>query len=135
MNKKSFLKFFVVLTIIAAVLFFIYMLLVNEAIMPPAIYDLEIFLVQYAITLLIYLLLIQTLSSNAEYFVQAAILSIVVKLILYIAFIFVIIYLSPDSAHMNVVLFLSIYLIFTALAVGMLYPVINQHHKERHKQH
>lgn len=125
MKEKHFLKFFTILTCTALFLFLIYRLLVELYNVQEASYDIEIFVTHYVVTLLIFFLLIKALSFEPHYFIQAAILSIVVKLVIYGAFILVIIYMSPDEAPPNVVLFCSIYLVVTALELTMLYPVIN----------
>lgn len=129
------LKFFVVLSLVTGVLIVIYVLLTRLEAVPAASYALGAFATQYIVTLLIYFVLLKGLTLQPQYFVQIAILAIVVKLIIYGAFNFVVIYLSPAFAIPNVILFFSIYLIFTPLAVAMLYPVINKHQREKRKPH
>lgn len=133
--NSPFLKFFVVLSLVTGLLILIYALLIRIEVMPAASYALGVFATQYSVTLLIYFVLLKALSLQPQYFVQIAILSIVVKLIIYGAFNFVVIYLSPAFAIPNVILFFLIYLIFTPLAVAMLYPVINKHQREKRKPH
>lgn len=126
MKEKQFLRFFITLTCTILFIFLVYRLLVEYYDVPEALYDIEIFVTHYVVTLLIFFLLLKALSFEPHFFIQAAILSIVVKLVIYGAFILVIIYMSPDEAPPNVVLFCSIYLVVTVLELTMLYPVINK---------
>lgn len=124
--KNNFLfKFFLVLSGTTAFLVGAYVLLVSISKIPQLQYEVEIFAIQYVVSLLVFFLIHKALKFEPQYFVQIVILSMVVKLLLYGAFNFVIIYLSPDIALGHVLLFFIIYLVFTVLELVMLYPHIN----------
>lgn len=70
--------------------------------------------------------MLKGLTLDPQYFVQIIILSIVVKLILFGAFNFIMIYYSPDTAMANVVSFFIIYIATTILELGMFVPLVNK---------
>lgn len=133
--NKGFLSFFWILSVATLILAGIYGTLAFFEVVPRAVYDAEIFITQYVVTLLVFFLMQKAISFEPQYFVQITILSIVVKLIVYGAFNFIIIYLAPKAANANVVLFFSVYLIFTAMEIGMLYRNITFKQKRRADLH
>lgn len=64
--------------------------------------------------------------SLAPYFTQAYLLSIVLKMLGYGAFILVIIFKDRSGAFGNALVFIISYLLFTALEVGFLFARINR---------
>ena len=73
--------------------------------------------------------MLKGLTLDPHYFVQIIILSIVVKLILFGAFNFIMIYFSPETAMANVLVFFAIYLTTTTLELVMFVPLINKKQK------
>ena len=59
-------------------------------------------------------------------FTQAYLVSMVLKMLTYLAFILVIIFSDKAGAAANAVLFLVAYLLFTALEVGFLFTAVNR---------
>lgn len=126
--KKRFFEFALWLTVVTLLLLVVYQgvyILWPEA--PPATYILYIFLIPYLLNLAVYLVILKGMTFEPQYFVQIIILSIVVKLLLFGAFNFVMIYFSPGNAVPNVVAFFVIYLTSTMLEIGMLVPLIGKH--------
>lgn len=63
---------------------------------------------------------------KATYFVQLYLLSMVAKLIAYLVYNTIIVLEEPGNAVANVVYFLIVYLVFTALEIGFLYRKISR---------
>jgi len=128
--KKKFFEFTLWLTVLTLFLLVVYqMVYIIWPALPVASFILYIFLVPYVLNLLVYVLILKSMTLEPQYFVQIIILSIVVKLVLYGAFCFVIIYFNPEEAMANVVSFFVIYLFSTALEVSMLVPLIKGNQK------
>ena len=128
--KKQFFEFALWLTVSALFLLAIYQVVyIVWPETPVANYVAYIFLVPYLLNLLIYFLMLKGLTLDPHYFVQIIILSIVVKLILFGAFNFIMIYFSPETAMANVLVFFAIYLTTTTLELVMFVPLINKKQK------
>ncbi|MEP2773820.1 MAG: hypothetical protein ABJH05_16830 [Fulvivirga sp.] len=125
--KKRFFEFALWLTIVALFLLAVYQVVyIIWPNTPVANYVAYIFLVPYLLNLLIYFLMLKGLTLDPHYFVQIIILSIVVKLILFGAFNFIMIYYSPETAMANVITFFAIYLATTILELGMFVPLVSK---------
>lgn len=125
--KKRFFEFALWLTVVALFLLAVYQIVhIIWPSVPAANYIAYIFLVPYMLNLLIYFFMLKGLTLDPQYFVQIIILSIVVKLILFGAFNFIMIYYSPDTAMPNVVSFFIIYIATTILELGMFVPLVNK---------
>jgi uncharacterized membrane protein YdfJ with MMPL/SSD domain len=75
-------------------------------------------------TIVIFYFLIKHTRSRS--FTQAYLVSMVLKMLAYAAFILVIIFSDKAGAGANAVLFLVAYLLFTGLEVGFLFPAVNR---------
>ncbi len=75
-------------------------------------------------TLVIFYFLIKRSRSPA--FTQAYLLSVVLKMIGYGAFILVIIFRDREGAVANALLFMVVYVLFTAFEVGFLFKKVNR---------
>jgi len=129
--KKQFFAFALWLTVLTLFLLVTYQVAyIIWPGLPAANYVLYIFLVPYILNLLIYFLMLKGMTLDPNHFVQIIILSIVVKLVLFGAFNFAMIYFSPESAVPNVVTFFSIYLSCTVLELAMIVPLIGKNNKQ-----
>lgn len=125
--KKKFFEFALWLTIVVLFLLAAYQLTyIFWPDLPVAKYVLYVFLVPYLLNLLVYFLMLKGMTLEPHYFVQIIILSIVVKLILFGAFNFFMIYQSPDRAIPSVIVFFVVYLCSTILEIALLVPLINK---------
>ncbi len=125
--KKRFFEFALWLTIVALFLLAVYQVVyIIWPNTPVANYVAYIFLVPYLLNLLIYFFMLKGLNLDPQYFVQIIILSIVVKLILFGAFNFAMIYYSPETAMANVITFFAVYLASTVLELGMFVPLMGK---------
>jgi len=75
-------------------------------------------------TIVIFYFLIKHAQSPS--FTQAYLVSMVLKMLTYAAFMLVIIFSDKAGAVANAVLFLVAYLLFTALEVGFLFTAVNR---------
>lgn len=80
----------------------------------------------FVTTLGIYGYLIRTKQNKPEQFVQSYLATLVAKLLMYGAYLLIIIRTNKEDATVNAGLFLVTYLIFTALEVGFLYRRVNR---------
>lgn len=93
--------------------------------LPEASYDYFIFLLIYLVTLLSYFAVSKIGKYDKSYLMAAIMGSIVLRLIIFTAVNFLIIYLNRDEAIANVVLFFVLYLIFTAIETIALFKKVN----------
>jgi hypothetical protein len=75
-------------------------------------------------TVVLYALLVKR--SRSTGFTPAYLFSMVTKLVLYAAFVMLIVYTDRPGAGANAALFLIGYLVFTALEVGFLFQAVNR---------
>jgi len=130
-HKKLFLEFGVWLSVVFLFLLIVYqMIYIFWPHTPSPDYITYIFLVPYILNLVVYFMLLKSMDLEPQYFVQIIILSIVVKIIIYGAFNFIMIYNSPDHSMANVISFFVIYLFSTGLEIGMLIPLIGRSKKQ-----
>jgi hypothetical protein len=80
----------------------------------------EIILFMFLITLIIGYKLVQMRRRQAETFVQFYLLSITVKMVAGLTFVFFIVWKNPESARGSAALFILSYLLFTLAEVGFL---------------
>lgn len=90
---------------------------------PTALFQIVFFLVVSTAGLFIYLL--KTRRERPDFFVQFYLLTMTVKLIAYAGFMIFIIMKDREGARLNVITFLFIYLLFTALEIAFLYRRVN----------
>lgn len=89
--------------------------------LPTFLYETTWLVALFTIILFIYLFR----SDKGSYFVQLYLLSMVIKLIAYLAYNLIIILKDRDGASTNVVYFLLVYFVFTAVEIGFLYRKIS----------
>ena len=75
----------------------------------------------FIVAVLSYLALIFLGNKNPENFIKIVLGSMVVKLIIYIVLVAIIILLDKENANANAVLFLTLYLVYTMLEVGVIF--------------
>jgi hypothetical protein len=90
---------------------------------PSALFQIVIFLTISTGGLFIYLL--QTKRERPGYFVQFYLLTMAVKLTAYAGFMIFVIMRDREGARLNVITFLIVYLLFTALEIAFLYRKVN----------
>jgi len=92
--------------------------------MPPTfLYQTLIFLLLTTVGL--YRFLLKTKLERPDYFVQLYLLSLVLKLIASAAYLFVVVGQVAEPV-VDVVFFMAVYFVFTALEIAFLYPKVNQ---------
>jgi uncharacterized phage infection (PIP) family protein YhgE len=74
----------------------------------------------------LYFFLVKTKRDRPDFFVPLFLATLVIKLLAMGAFLFVMVLDDPAGAIPNAVSFLVLYLIFTALEIGFLYPQITR---------
>lgn len=125
MDKRVFIRFLIVLTTSAVLLLLSFELL--KTIWP----DLRNITYAYQSVLMLYLVILGTfvlsmLVVTPQLFVQIVIGGTAVKLLLFAAYTFVILYLDAAHARENVVFLLTTYVLFTILEVTSLFRYINR---------
>jgi hypothetical protein len=91
---------------------------------PPHFYQTLIFL--FISTAGLYRFLLRTKQKQPDFFVQFYLATMVIKLIAYGAFMFVIATNQKAKAVDDVVFFMVVYFVFTALEIGFLFRHVNQ---------
>jgi hypothetical protein len=89
---------------------------------PDFLYHTLIFL--FLATAGLYRFLLKTKQERPDYFVQLYLLTLVVKILGSAAYLFVMVYGHPDPAR-DVVFFMAVYFVFTALEITFLYQKVN----------
>jgi len=89
---------------------------------PEFLYQTLIFL--FLATAGLYRFLIRTKQERPDYFVQLYLLTLVVKILSSSAYLFVIVIRQPDPA-LDVIFFMGVYFVFTALEITFLYKSVN----------
>ena len=90
---------------------------------PEFLYQTLVFL--FLATAGLYRFLLKTKLERPDYFVQLYLLTLVVKIIASATYLFVMVIGQPDPAR-DVVFFMAVYFVFTALEIGFLYKRVNQ---------
>ncbi|MEO1054030.1 MAG: hypothetical protein AAFX87_25555 [Bacteroidota bacterium] len=116
--KKSLSSFVVKLTVITVILVLLVLGLteLGGAFLLPS-QTAPVFIFLFLITIGAHALLLFALGKDPQNFVTLIILSLVLKLVLYGIFNFFIIYLDPQIAVPNIILFFSIYVIYIVFEV------------------
>lgn len=125
MKQSSNLVFFIYCTVAIAICFGIYFAVLQFFEISGASYDYSIFALVYIGTVLSYIITTKLNEIDASYFMIAVMASIVLRLLLYTGANFVMIYVDSENAISNVILFFSLYLIFTALETIELFKRLN----------
>jgi len=73
----------------------------------------------------IYAGMILLLEKMKEFFIQAIFVSVVVKLLLSLIYLFVLAYLEPEMAKVNLLSFMGAYVIFLILDIGGIFTRIS----------
>jgi hypothetical protein len=74
----------------------------------------------------LYRFLLRTKQQRPDFFVQFYLATMVVKLIAYGAYMFVVVTSQTEKAAADVVFFMVVYFIFTAIEIGFLYRHVNR---------
>jgi len=74
----------------------------------------------------LYRFLLRTKQQRPDFFVQFYLATMVVKLIAYGAYLFVIVTSQTEKAVYDIVFFMAVYFIFTAIEIGFLYRHVNR---------
>lgn len=90
---------------------------------PEFLYQTLIFL--FLATAGLYRFLLKTKQERPDYFVQLYLLTLVVKIIASAAYLFVMVIGQPEPAR-DVVFFMAVYFVFTALEISFLYRRVNE---------
>jgi len=93
-------------------------------ILPTFFYQTLIFL--FITTGGLYRFLLKTKRERPDYFIQLYLLTMVVKLIAYSAYLFIVVRSQPQDMARNIVFFMAVYFVFTAIEIGFLYRQINR---------
>lgn len=91
---------------------------------PSRLYLTTFFL--YFATLALYYFLDHTKQHRPDNFVQAYLLTLVLKLLVFGAYVFGIVLMDEKAAMVNAGFFMATYVIFTALEVGFLFHKVNR---------
>lgn len=90
---------------------------------PSASYRILLFL--FLTTAGIFYYLLKTREERPYYFIHIYLLSLSIKLVAYLAFLWVTVAGNRSEALPNVVLFLGVYVLFTAIEIAFLYHRVN----------
>lgn len=93
-------------------------------ILPTFFYQTLIFL--FITTGGLYRFLMKTKQDRPDYFVQLYLLTMALKLIGYGAYLFIVVRSQPQDVAGNIVFFMGVYFVFTAIEIGFLYQQINR---------
>lgn len=80
----------------------------------------------FIISIISFFLLTIIGGNNSDNFIRLVLASMVLKLLIYIIFITIVIYLDKEKANPNVVLFLSLYLSFSIFEVGIIFKKMSK---------
>ena len=73
----------------------------------------------------IFALLIKFTNDHPKNFIRVVLGSIVAKMLIYIVFVAIVIYIDQSNANSNVLLFLTLYLSTTITEIGILYKLLS----------
>ena len=125
MKQSSSLVFVIYCSIVLIICFGGYFTALHLFEINPASYDYSIFAVVYAGTAVSYIITAKISDIDPSYFMIAVMVSIVLRLLLYTTANFVMIYFDSENATPNVILFFSLYVLFTALETMELFKRLN----------
>lgn len=91
---------------------------------PTFFYHTLIFL--FVSTVGLYRFLLRTKQQRPDFFVQFYLATLAIKLIAYGVYVFLIVRNHPEQAMQNIVVFMIIYFLFTAIEIGFLYRQVNR---------
>jgi hypothetical protein len=91
---------------------------------PAFFYHTLVFL--FVSTVGLYRFLLRTKQQRPDFFVQFYLATLAIKLIAYGVYIFLIVRSRPEQAMQNVVVFMIVYFLFTAIEIGFLYRQVNR---------
>lgn len=123
--KNISLRFLKQLSIITVVLILILVGVTELMNVQMPTFTVSIFIVLYVVTFLVFLLQIKVMLSSPDYSMHVIIGSLIIRLIAFVLFNFIIIYTDRLNAVPNIVLFFSIYIVYTAVEMIALFRQIN----------
>ena len=92
----------------------------------PPVYFYRTLIFLFVTTAGLYRFLLRTKQQRPDFFVQFYLATMVIKLIAYGAFMFVLVRTLSEKAMPDVLFFMIVYFIFTALEIGFLYRHVNR---------
>ncbi len=116
------IKFLITLTLVAGIILTIG--LWGIEILPGYFYRTLIFL--FVSTAGLYRFLLRTKQQRPDFFVQFYLATLGIKLIAYGTYAFLMVRDQPDQASANIVFFMVVYFLFTAIEIGFLYRHVNR---------
>jgi hypothetical protein len=117
-------KFILLLIGLTVILCAVYAGLISYFPLQRATYDVLIIPILFVITLLGYVFIVKAKSWDQAYFMPIILASIVVRLLIFAAINFIMIYSAPSDAVPNVILFFSIYFMYTLIETMSLFKLI-----------
>jgi hypothetical protein len=93
-------------------------------VLPGYFYKTLIFL--FICTVGLYRFLLKTKQQRPDFFVHFYLATLAVKLVAFGAYVFFMVRKQPEQAHQNIIFFMLVYVIFTALEIGFLYRHVNR---------
>ena len=118
LGKLIFLTLFLLLMVVALVNLFPSMIVPSKMI--------SIFIVVFAVTAGVHYVLLRASRGEGLQFANFIILSVVIKLILYAIFTFLLIVSDRQGAMPNVILFFSLYIVFTVFEITNMYHQVKR---------
>lgn len=115
-------KFLITLTLVAGL--FLAVGFWGIEVVPGYFYRTIIFL--FVCTVGLYRFLLKTKQERPDYFVQLYLLTLAIKLMAYGVYVFIVIRSQPGQVVPNIVFFLVVYFIFTAIEITFLYRQVNR---------
>ncbi len=119
--KKSILYYGMLLVIVAVIIKVGYAVL--ELAEPTFFWTITIFM--FVVSMIVFTILVVFGDKNPEHFVKLVLSSMVAKIITFIIFVGLVIYLDRENASSNIVLFLSLYVCYTVSEVALLLKKIS----------
>lgn len=116
------IKFLITLTLVAGLILAVGFWGIEAV--PGDFYRTIIFL--FVCTVGLYRFLLKTKQQRPDYFVQLYLLTLAIKLMAYGVYVFIVIRSQPEQAVLNVISFMAVYFIFTAIEITFLYRQVNR---------
>ena len=122
-SRKNTLIFFIALSIFAVLCWFAYFsIYVSWPETPEATYIELILIATYLVTLIAFFIQTRVIMKNPDMLLQIIMLALIVRLILFGALNFYMIYTDIEHAKANVIAFFAVYACFTVFELSMLFP-------------
>lgn len=126
MMKKPWLAFLLQLSLVTLAMIGILLGVVYSTAWSFPSYTIAIFVVLFIVTFFGFLLQFKVMVNYPDYSLHVILGSLILRLIIFVVLNFVIIYTDRPNALPNIILFFSIYLIFTTVEMITLFKKVNQ---------